>query len=134
MFDKILLKPGKLDQKEFEIIQKHVNIGTELLSGSKLKLIQMAKTIAETHHERWDGSGYPKGLKGKEIPLVGRICSLCDVFDSLLSERHYKIAWTVENTMETIERLSGKSFDPNLVKLFKELLPEILAIREQYPN
>ncbi len=132
--DSILLKPGKLDSKEFELIQKHVNIGAELLSGSKLKLIQMAKTIAETHHERWDGSGYPNGLKGKEIPLEGRICSLCDVFDSLLSESPYKKAWTIENTMETIERLRGKSFDPYLVKLFKELLPEILAIREQYPN
>lgn len=129
--DKILLKPGGLDPDESEIMQKHVSIGTEILSGSKLRLIKMAKTIVETHHERWDGTGYPNGLKGEEIPLVGRICSLCDVFDSLTSDRPYKKAWSVEKTMDTIEHLSGKSFDPNLVDLLKRLMPEILEIKKQ---
>lgn len=132
--DEVLLKPGKLNQDEFKRMQKHVDIGIELLSGSSLELLKVAKSIAETHHERWDGTGYPNGLKDKDIPLVGRISSLCDVFDSLTSERPYKEAWSTEDAMSTIERLSGKYFDPDLVKLFKQILPEILAIKEQFSD
>ncbi len=132
--DRILLKPGKLDPEEMKIIQSHVTIGTEILSGGKSDLLEMARTIALTHHERWDGTGYTKGLKGEEIPLAGRICALCDVFDSLTSDRPYKKAWIIKEAMDTIESLSSKYFDPNLVKLFKQILPEIRIIKDKFYN
>lgn len=127
--DRILLKPGKLDPDEWEVMKTHAAIGAELLAGSRSELMQMAETIALTHHEKWDGSGYPRGLKGEEIPLVGRICALCDVFDALTSERPYKKAWSVPEAMAEIERGSGTHFDPRLVELFKQILPEIMEIR-----
>lgn len=132
--DRILLKPGKLDPDEWKIMQTHVTIGAELLSGSSSKLIQEAQTIALTHHERWDGSGYMNGLKGEDIPLAGHICALCDVFDALTSERPYKKAWSVEDAMAEIESQSGKQFDPHLIELFKQLLPEIRKIKEQFSD
>lgn len=130
--DAILLKPGKLEAAEFQVMQTHPSIGDHILSGGSSSLLQMAQVIAATHHERWDGGGYPKGLKGEEISIYGRIASICDVFDSLTSQRPYKRAWTVEESLEEIERLSGKSFDPGLVKLFKQILPEILEIRQNF--
>ena len=121
--DRILLKPAKLEPDEWEVMKTHAAVGAELLSESRSGLIRVAETIALTHHERWDGSGYPNGLKGEEIPLVGRICALCDVFDALISERPYKRALPVEEARAEIERSSGTHFDPNLVALFLEILP-----------
>jgi HD-GYP domain-containing protein (c-di-GMP phosphodiesterase class II) len=130
--DAILRKKGKLDEEEYNLIKTHTLIGTRILAGSNSRLLQMAQEIAVTHHEKWDGSGYPKGLKGKEIPLVGRIASICDVFDSLTTERPYKKAWSVEEALQEIEAKSGKDFDPHLVELFKKILPEILAIKAKF--
>ena len=130
--DRILLKPGKLDADEWTVMQTHSAIGADLLSGSSSPLIQMAAVIAASHHERWDGSGYPKGVRGEDIPLVGRICAVCDVFDALTSERPYKKAWSVEDSVAEIRRGQGSHFDPQLVDTFTENLPAILQIRSQY--
>ncbi len=130
--DNILLKPGKLDADEWEIMKTHTKIGAEILSGSSWDLLVVAEMIALTHHEKWDGSGYPNGLKGEEIPLEGRIVALCDVFDALTSERPYKDAWSVEKTMEFMEGQSGIHFDPKLLTLFKNILPEMIEIKEKY--
>ena len=132
--DSILLKPGKLGPHEMEIMKTHTIIGGEMLSGHDSKQLQMAQLIAITHHEKWDGSGYPRGLKGEEIPLVGRIVGLCDVFDALISERPYKKAWPVEDAVLEIERGSGNHFDPHLVKLFKQIFNEILMIKERFSD
>jgi len=113
--DGILLKPAKLESDEWEIMKTHADIGGKILSRGKSKLLQMSELIALTHQEKWDGSGYLRGLKGNEIPLIGRITALCDVFDALTSKRPYKKAWTVEDAMNLIERESGKHFDPELV-------------------
>ena len=130
--DRILLKPGKLDHDEMEIMKTHTTIGGEILSGGTSELVKMAETIALTHQEKWDGSGYPKGLKGEEIPLEGRITALADVFDALTSERPYKKAWSVEKAVNLIEEESGTHFDPKLVVIFKKVLPEILEIKERF--
>jgi HD-GYP domain-containing protein (c-di-GMP phosphodiesterase class II) len=116
--DRILQKPGSLDPEEWEKMKTHTTIGAHILQGSRAPLIQMAETIALTHHERWDGSGYPRGLGGEEIPLAGRIAAVCDVFDALISERPYKGPWPVPDALEEIERLSGSHFDPALVEKF----------------
>ena len=131
--DYILLKPGKLDPEEWEIMKTHTIIGAELLSGSSSPLMKMAEMIALTHHEQWEGGGYPRGLKGENIPLVGRISGLCDVFDALTSKRPYKAAWSVEDAVVEIKKESGKHFDPTLVEGFLKILPELKSIREEYP-
>ncbi|GMR21337.1 MAG: two-component system response regulator [Gammaproteobacteria bacterium] len=130
--DNILLKPGKLDAEEWKIMQSHTTIGDRILSGSSTELLELAREIAMTHHERWDGSGYPNSLKGEEIPLYGRIVALCDVFDALTSERPYKKAWTVEDAMMEVHRSSGTHFDPHLVELFEDILQDILAVMAKY--
>ena len=130
--DNILLKPDKLDKEEWKVMKSHTEMGAEILSGSEWGLLVMAEKIALTHHEKWDGSGYPKGLKGDEIPLEGRVVALCDVFDALTSYRPYKNAWSEESAMVFIEENSGAHFDPNLVKLFKKILPEMINIRNKY--
>ena len=130
--DSILLKPGKLTPDEWEIMKTHTTIGAELLSGSNSPLMKMAQIITLTHHEKWDGSGYPRGLKGEDIPLVGRICSICDVFDALTSNRPYKKAWTPKEAMTEIQQQSGKHFDPQLLKPFSAILSAIETIRDQY--
>ena len=132
--DKILLKPGKLDEAEWEIMKKHPEIGAQILSGSQSTVMQMAATIALTHQERWDGSGYPYGLKGKEIPLAGRIVALCDVFDALTSKRYYKKAFSIDKTMQIIEDGSGKDFEPKLVEAFKKALPKMIRIVKKLPD
>ena len=135
--DSILRKPGPLDDEEWEIMKTHTTIGARILSGSSSPLVQMAEKIALTHHERWDGSGYPAGLSGEEIPLVGRICTVCDVFDALVSDRPYKNAWSVEEALEEIDRMAGRHFDPRLAKLFVDLAPtmvEELGIRRPEPE
>lgn len=129
--DQILLKPGKLSPEEWEIIKTHPAIGGEILAGSDSPLLQMAERIALTHHEKWDGSGYPKGLKKEKIPLEGRICAIADVFDALTSDRPYKKAWPLERAMDEIERGAGSHFDPELVPLFKENLAAMISIRER---
>lgn len=129
--DVILLKPDKLTEEEFGIMQNHTVIGAQLLHGTE-SLIETARTIAESHHENWDGTGYPQGLRGEEIPLLARICAVADVFDALTSERPYKKAWTVEKAIHWVMEQAGRKFDPDVTKAFEEALPEILKIRELY--
>jgi putative two-component system response regulator len=126
--DSILLKKGKLTAEEWRIMKGHTTIGSKLLSGSRSKLIQDAETIALTHHEKWDGSGYNLGLTGEEIPLISRIVGICDVFDALISDRPYKKAWPVPRAFQEIERKSGTDFDPRLVRLFLGLEDELMKI------
>lgn len=123
--DRILLKPGPLSTEEWEVMKTHADIGGRLLSGGDSAFLLMAEAIARSHHERWDGQGYPDKLRQEEIPLVGRICSVCDVFDALTSERPYKDPWTFEDAVKEIKRLRGSSFDPAVVDAFVEILPEI---------
>jgi putative two-component system response regulator len=126
--DTILLKPGKLTEEEFTVIKKHPAIGARILSGSRSKLLQASETISLTHHEKWDGTGYPGGLRGEEIPLIGRITCICDVFDALISERPYKKAWPVEKAIEEIRLGSGTHFDPALVDLLVSMKAELMKI------
>jgi putative two-component system response regulator len=126
--DHILLKPGKLDADEWEIMRSHAAIGAELLAGSRSPVVQMGELIALTHHEKWDGSGYPRGLKGEEIPFVSRVTAICDVFDALISVRPYKSAWPIDQALEEVKRGAGKHFDPKLVTIFVRIFPEILEI------
>lgn len=130
--DGILLKPGPLTVGERKIMETHTTIGGEILGGGKSKLIKMAETIALTHQEKWDGTGYPKGLKKEEIPLVGRITAICDVFDALSSKRPYKAAYPIEEAMEYIISQSGKHFDPQLVKMFQQVLPDLKEIKDKF--
>jgi putative two-component system response regulator len=130
--DRILLKPGRLDEEEWAVMKTHAAIGAEILSGHDSGLMGLARLIALTHHERWDGTGYPGGLKGEDIPLVGRIVALCDVFDALTTERPYKKAWSVASALSYINENSGGHFDPELVERFRTILPQVLEIKERY--
>jgi len=130
--DAILLKPGKLDADEWETMKRHSSIGAKILSGHPSELMQMAREIALAHHEKWDGSGYPKGLRGEQIPLSCRIVALADVFDALTSKRPYKKAWPVSKAVEYIKENSGKHFDPRLVELFIASMDKIVVIRDEY--
>lgn len=129
--DAILLKPGKLTAEEFDVMKTHTEIGERLLHGCD-SLIEAARAIATSHHENWDGSGYPSGLKGEDIPILARVCSIADVFDALTSVRPYKAAWPVEEAITWILGQSGAKFDPAVVRAFEDALPEILRIRELY--
>ncbi|MDM8522159.1 two-component system response regulator [Desulfococcaceae bacterium HSG8] len=126
--DTILLKPGPLTGEEQYIMKTHTTIGGKILSGSEHPFLQAAEIIALTHHEKWDGTGYPQGLKGEEIPLFGRIVAICDVFDALVSKRDYKEPWSLEKAVESIKEDSSVYFDPELVRLFVELVPELKKI------
>jgi CHASE2 domain-containing sensor protein len=128
--DAVLLKPGRLSAEEWDIMRRHPVIGARMLEGSASPLMQRAETIALTHHERWNGAGYPAGLAGTDIPLEGRICAVCDVFDALLSPRCYKPAWPLEEVLAELERQRGEQFDPELVDAFLKLVPELY--RELY--
>ncbi|MDP3583688.1 MAG: response regulator [Thiobacillus sp.] len=130
--DAIMLKPGRLDPLEFEIMKTHAAMGKKLLDGDDSDLMSMAREIAFTHHEKWDGSGYPSGLKQEAIPLVGRIAALADVFDALTSIRPYKQAWTVDAAVGYIRENSGRHFDPALAEIFLQELPGIMRIRERF--
>ena len=130
--DHILLKPAKLTEDEWAIMKTHTTIGGKILAGGQSKLMKMAETIALTHQEKWDGTGYPKGLQGDEIPLVGRISALCDVFDALTSERPYKKAFSVEAAMEIMMKEKGKHFDPRLLGMFEQLLPKMVGIIQEF--
>lgn len=132
--DKILLKPARLDEEETRIMREHAVIGAEILGEYRSRLLDMARIIALTHHEKWDGSGYPHGLRQEDIPLAGRITALADVFDALTSERPYKSSWPVEDAVEYINREAGKHFDPHLVSMFNAALPQILEFRDEYSD
>lgn len=130
--DAILLKPGKFEPHEWEIMKTHAIIGGKLLAGEDSDLMRMAREIALNHHEKWDGSGYPNGLAGNAIPQSGRIAALADVFDALTSVRPYKKAWTVDDALNLIRENRGKHFDPALVDAFLQILPGVLEIRERF--
>jgi response regulator RpfG family c-di-GMP phosphodiesterase len=132
--DLLLLKPGKLTEEEFEQIKTHTTIGYEILKNSDREIIQAAAVVAHQHHERWDGNGYPQGLRGEEIHLYGRITALVDVFDALTHRREYKAAWDMDRVVRHIREERGKHFDPALVDLFLEYLVDFLAINEKYPE
>lgn len=130
--DKILLKPGKLDPDEWEIMKQHTTIGARILGGARTGFIKLAEIVALTHHERWDGAGYPRGLKGARIPLVGRITAIADVFDALISQRPYKPPFSVEKSFAVIRESKGTHFDPDVVDAFFAVQDQILAIKEKY--
>lgn len=132
--DRILLKPGKLDPDEWEIMKQHTTIGGNILGGSDAGFIRLAEMIGLTHHERWDGSGYPKGLKGSKIPLTGRIVAIADVFDALTSKRPYKELFTVEKSFNIIKESRGNHFDPDVVDAFFAVEDEILLVKERYKD
>lgn len=132
--DYILLKPGPLTPEEFEIMKEHTTAGHSILQGSSSPMLQKAAEIALTHHERWDGSGYPQRMRGTEIPLSGRLCSAVDVFDALTSVRPYKGAWSVEDAIAELDAKAGTQFDPDVVALFHESLDAIVSIRERFSD
>jgi HD-GYP domain-containing protein (c-di-GMP phosphodiesterase class II) len=125
--DGILLKPGRLTHDEFEHMKTHTTLGARMLAGRGLPLLEMAEEIALTHHERWDGSGYPAGLGGAAIPLVGRIVAVADVFDALTHSRPYKEAWSLRDAVTEITRQAGRQFDPVVVEAFLRCQPEHAA-------
>lgn len=129
--DQILLKPAKLDSLEWEIMKQHSTIGAEILKCSNAEFIRVGEIIAKSHHERWDGSGYPNNLKGTQIPIESRITALADVFDALTSDRPYKKAFTVEKTLDIIREERGYQFDPEVVDAFLGIQEEILMIKSQ---
>ena len=130
--DKILLKPGKLDEDEFKIMKTHAQIGYEILKNSKSEYLQAGAVIALTHHEKWDGSGYPNGLISENIHVFGRIVSIADVFDALTSFRPYKKAWSFEDALKYLDDKSEKDFDPKMVQIFKDKIDEVKEIYNSY--
>ncbi|WP_235941225.1 HD domain-containing phosphohydrolase [Paenibacillus puerhi] len=130
--DDVLKKPGKLTEEEFAVMQSHTTIGYQLLKNSKRSLLQAAATVAHQHHEKWDGSGYPSGLHGEDIHIYSRITAIADVFDALGSERVYKKAWELDRILRLFKEERGQHFDPHLVDVFMEQLPELLRIRDEY--
>ncbi len=132
--DSIILKPGKLTDEEFAVMKTHPQIGAEILGETTSELLSLAKSISLTHHEKWDGTGYPNQLKGEEIPIEGRIVAIADVFDALTSKRPYKEAWPVEKTMEFIHSQKGIHFDPELVDVLAQELDKILKIKDTWTD
>ena len=132
--DRILLKPGKLSPDEWRIMQKHAEIGAAILSNSDSELLQMAETIAWTHHEKWDGTGYPRGLREEAIPLVGRITAVVDVFDALCSKRPYRQPLPMDRPLEIIRDARSQHFDPRVVDAFLAAKDEVLAIKERFSD
>lgn len=132
--DAVLLKNGPLDAEQWQIMRRHPEMGAAIIGEHASTLLQMARRVALTHHEKWDGSGYPQGLQGEAIALEGRIVAIADVFDALTNERPYKAAWPIEQAIELLQKESGRHFDPALVQLFIDLLPEILKVKAQWPE
>jgi putative two-component system response regulator len=132
--DYILLKKGRLNDEEMAIMRKHVDYGVEMLGNNPAPVLRVACSIAQNHHEKWDGSGYPKALAGDAIPIEARIVAICDVFDALTSVRPYKVAWTVEAAIGFLKEQAHRHFDPTLVELFVNILPEIEAIRSRFSD
>ncbi len=127
--DGILMKPGKLNEKEWEVMKQHTVIGSRILEGSNSQLLKAGELIARTHHEWWDGSGYPNGLTGEEIPLMGRICAVADVFDAVTNERPYKPAYSNEDAVEILIEKKGSHLESSLVDLFIENLDKVVIIQ-----
>jgi putative two-component system response regulator len=130
--DKILLKPGELDAKEWEIMKTHPQMGEEILGSHNSVLLNLARDIALTHHEKWDGSGYPNGLKGEDIPVYARIVAIADTFDALTTVRPYKQAWLVADAIDLLKKEAGSHFDPELVDKFLSIMPQIIEIKDKY--
>ena len=130
--DAILQKPGKLDDNEWTVMRQHPQFGAEIIGEHPSRMLRLARSVALSHHEKWDGSGYPQGLAGEAIPLEARIVALADVFDALTSERPYKKAWPAEQAMNFIAEQAGLHFDPALVQLFVPLLTQLLEIRARW--
>jgi len=129
--DSILLKPEKLTEEEFNLMKMHTIIGAKILSNSKSEILQVAEQIALSHHEKWNGEGYPQGLSGDDIPLAARIVGLVDTFDALTSKRPYKESYPVEVTLEIIRKERGRHFDPDMTDVFLENIDEILKIKSE---
>ncbi len=132
--DQILFKPGRLSRDEFDHMKRHTVIGHRILAGSSSDLLQLASVVALTHHENIDGSGYPRGLRGEEIPLDGRVCAVADVFDALTSRRVYKEAMSVDEALEIMRAERGTKFDPEVFDAFTDSMDEVLAIRTRYAD
>jgi response regulator RpfG family c-di-GMP phosphodiesterase len=132
--DDILNKPGKLTDNEWNIMKTHASLGYQMLKNSKREILQASAIVAHTHHEQWDGGGYPKGLKGEEIHIYGRITAIADVFDALGSDRCYKKAWEDEKIFELIKNGREKHFDPKLVDIFFKNLDIFLEIRSKFKD
>ena len=132
--DNILLKPGRLNAEERAIMKRHTKIGAEIIGKHDSPLLNMARTVALTHHEKWDGNGYPLGLKGVEIPLAGRIVAVADVFDALISKRPYKEAWPFEKAVALIKEEAGRHFDPAVVDIFLDNLAEIFELAKSHAD
>ena len=130
--DSILLKPGKLTPEEFEIMKGHPEIGADMLNKTEIPLLNMAAQVSLCHHERWDGTGYPKGLKGEEIPVEARITTIVDVYDALVHKRVYKQASSEQSALKLMQQMVGKHFDPALFELFLKNLPKMQRIRQAY--
>ncbi|RJF34291.1 response regulator [Pseudoalteromonas gelatinilytica] len=130
--DSVLLKPGRLNENEYEHMKQHALIGAKILENSTSPLLQLAHKLALEHHEKWDGTGYPYGLKGEEISIEGRIVTIADVFDALTSKRPYKKAWSVEEALDLLKDEAGKHFDPQLVDLFIGQIDSIIEIKNTY--
>ncbi|MBW8186269.1 HD-GYP domain-containing protein [Shewanella nanhaiensis] len=130
--DSILQKQGKLDEDEWQVMLTHAEIGAEILGDDSSEMLSIARTVALSHHEKWDGSGYPYGLKGEAIPMVGRIVAIADVFDALTSIRPYKPAWSVDEALGLLKEESGRHFDPSLVTLFIACIDDILEIKSKF--
>jgi putative two-component system response regulator len=129
--DNILMKPGKLTDEEFDFMKTHTTIGAKILVDSKAEILQLAQQIAISHHEKWNGRGYPQGLAGDTIPLAARIVGLTDVFDALTSKRPYKDPFPVEVALDIIKKERGEHFDPDVVDVFFENIDEILKIKDE---
>ncbi|WP_045412235.1 response regulator [Vibrio owensii] len=132
--DAVLLKPSRLDEDEWEEMQRHVEYGYEILGKHDSPLLNLAREVVIAHHEKWDGSGYPKGISGEQIPLSARIVAIADVFDALTSERPYKRAWSIPEACALLTKESGTHFDPKLVPVFISLIPEIKKIMARYSD
>ncbi|KPV59039.1 histidine kinase [Paenibacillus sp. A3] len=132
--DAILKKPGKLTAEEFDVMKSHTTIGYSLLKNSKRRILKAAAIVALEHHEKWDGSGYPRGLRGEQIHIYGRITAIADVFDALGSERIYKKAWELDPILKLLEEERGAHFDPQIVDVFMEQLPKLLEVRKRYSD
>ena len=132
--DSVLLKPGRLNENEYEHMKQHALIGAKILENSPSPLLQLAHKLALEHHEKWDGTGYPYGLKGEEISIEGRIVTIADVFDALTSKRPYKKAWSVEEALDLLKDEAGKHFDPQLVDLFIGQIDSIIEIKNTYTS
>ena len=132
--DFVMVKAGDLSAEERQLIQAHTLMGSDILADSDIPLIRMAQKIAASHHEKWDGSGYPYGLGGEEIPIEGRIAALADVFDALTSRRRYKDAWSFDQSVKEIVDLSGAHFDPAVVEAFQKVLPQIRTTYEKFQS